>query len=143
MLKLMIASDNSAQGAGEVLDSIANHSKISAVDFASWLQIINGDLGTCTNVTALQDQRIPNRKCEESLVNVLTILGGAHTLWNISQAIYSKHSGNTSDARDSGSWRFLDSLGIPSNKITNKKDYTLMIKNIEKIQKAALVYCIM
>ena len=143
MLKLMIASDNSAQGAGEVFESITDQSKMSATSFASRLQVVDGDLGTCTNVSTLRNQRIPSRHVEESLENVLTILGGAHTMWNISQAIYSKHVGDTSDARDSGSWRFLDSLGIPESKMTDKKDFTLMIKNIEKIHKASLIYCIM
>ncbi|PLW21675.1 hypothetical protein PCANC_03175 [Puccinia coronata f. sp. avenae] len=143
MLKLMIASDNSAQGAGEVFESITDQSKMSATSFASRLQVVDGDLGTCTNVSTLRNQRIPSRHVEESLENVLTILGGAHTMWNISQAIYSKHVGNTSDARDLGSWRFLDSLGIPESKMTDKKDFTLMIKNIEKIHKASLIYCIM
>ncbi|OAV92970.1 hypothetical protein PTTG_27496 [Puccinia triticina 1-1 BBBD Race 1] len=143
MLKLMIASDNSAQGAGEVFEAITDQSNMSPASFSSRLQVIDGDLGTCTKVSTLRNQRIPSGHSEESLVNVLTILGGAHTMWNISQAIYSKHIGDPSDARDSGSWRFLDSLGIPSNKMTNKKDYTLMIKNIEKIHRASLVYCIM
>ncbi|PLW54731.1 hypothetical protein PCANC_03667 [Puccinia coronata f. sp. avenae] len=143
MLKLMIASDNSAQGAGEVFESITDQSKMSATSFASWLQVVDGDLGTFTNVSTLHNQRIPSRHVKESLENVLTILGGAHTMWNISQAIYSKHVGDTSDARDSGSWRFLDSLGIPESKMTDKKDFTLMIKNIEKIHKASLIYCIM
>ncbi|PLW13822.1 hypothetical protein PCANC_19397 [Puccinia coronata f. sp. avenae] len=143
MLKLMIASDNSAQGAGEVFESITDQSKMSATSFASRLQVVDGDLGTCTNVSTLRNQRIPSRHVEESLENVLTILGGGHTMWNISQAIYSKHVGDTSDTRDSGSWRFLDSLGIPESKMTDKKDFTLMIKNIEKIHKASLIYCIM
>ncbi|KAA1118325.1 hypothetical protein PGTUg99_003964 [Puccinia graminis f. sp. tritici] len=118
MLKLMIASDNSAQGA------------------------VDGDLASCTNVTSLRTQRSPSAHSKQSLVNVLTILGGAHTMWNISQAIYSKHFGDSSDSRDSGAWRFLDALGIPSHKMLEKKDFTLMIKNIEKIHKATLVYCI-
>ncbi|KAA1078862.1 hypothetical protein PGTUg99_010718 [Puccinia graminis f. sp. tritici] len=118
MLKLMIASDNSSQGA------------------------VDGDLASCTNVTSLRTQRSPSAHSQQSLVNVLTILGGAHTMWNISQAIYSKHFGDSSDSRDSGAWRFLDALGIPSHKMLEKKDFTLMIKNIEKIHKATLVYCI-
>jgi len=107
------------------------------------LQIIDGDLGTCTNVATLRAQRVPSGHPEESLSNILMILGGAHTLWNISQAIYSKHVGDSSDSRDSGAWRFLEALGIPSNKMLDKKNYTLMIRNIEKVYKATLVYCIM
>ncbi|KAA1139258.1 hypothetical protein PGTUg99_037582 [Puccinia graminis f. sp. tritici] len=142
MLKLMIASDNSAQGVGEVFESIVDQSKINMNEFSSRLQIIDGDLGTCTNVSTLRSQRIPSKHKEESLGNILTILGGAHTMWNISQAIFKKHFGDQKDSRDSGAWRFLESMAIPTKKMLDKKDYTLMIKNIEKIHKAALVYCV-
>ncbi|EHS62729.1 uncharacterized protein PGTG_22657 [Puccinia graminis f. sp. tritici CRL 75-36-700-3] len=143
MLKLMIAADNSAQGAGEVFQAIVNQSNLTMSDFASRIQLIDGDLATCSNLTTLRTQRTPSKHKEESLMNVLTMLGGAHTLWNISQAIYSKHVGDKSDSRDAGAWRFLDGLGIPSNNMLDKKDFTLMIRNIEKIQRATLVYCLM
>ncbi|OAV99080.1 hypothetical protein PTTG_25447 [Puccinia triticina 1-1 BBBD Race 1] len=117
MLKLMIASDNSAQGAGKVCEAIVDQSsKTSMSDFASRVQVIDGDLATCTNLTTLRTQRIPSRHKEESLVNVATIPGGAHKLWNI---------------------------GIPSKNMGYKKDFTKMIQNIEKIQKASLVHCLM
>ncbi|PLW28415.1 hypothetical protein PCANC_20807 [Puccinia coronata f. sp. avenae] len=86
MLKLMVASNNSAQG------------------------VIDGDLSTCTIISTLRTQRIPS---------------------------------DSSDSQDSGSWRFLKGLGIPSANLVDKKDYTLMIKNIEKIHMATLVHCIM
>ncbi|KAA1111372.1 hypothetical protein PGTUg99_003633 [Puccinia graminis f. sp. tritici] len=143
MLKLMIASDNSAQGAGEVFNAIVDQSNITMSDFASRVQVIDADLATCTNVTTLRSQRAPSRHKEESLMNVVTILGGAHTLWNVAQAIYSKHIGDTSDSRESGACRFLDGLGIPSKNMLDKKDFTGMIKNIEKIHKASLVHCLM
>ncbi|EHS64102.1 uncharacterized protein PGTG_20804 [Puccinia graminis f. sp. tritici CRL 75-36-700-3] len=142
MLKLMVASDNSAQGVGEVFDSLLEQTNMNVKDFSSRLQVIDGDLGTCTNVHSLRSQRVPDKHVEESLINVCTILGGSHTLWNISQAIYSKHYGNDSDSRDSGAWRFLNGLGIPANKMLDKKDYTAMIQNIQKIHTATLVHCI-
>ncbi|KAI7964482.1 hypothetical protein MJO29_002580 [Puccinia striiformis f. sp. tritici] len=142
MLKLMVASDNSAQGVGEVFDSLLEQTNMSMTDFASRLQIIDGDLGTCTNIHSLQSQRIPSQHIEEDMNNMCTLLGGSHTLWNIAQAIYSKHYGDDSDAQDSGAWRFLEGMSIPANKMLDKKDYTLMIQNIVKIHKAALVHCI-
>ncbi|KAA1123855.1 hypothetical protein PGTUg99_026570 [Puccinia graminis f. sp. tritici] len=142
MLKLMVASDNSSQGVGEVFEAIANQSRMSMTDFSSRLQIIDADLASCTNITSLRTQRVPSKHIEESLANVLTILGGSHTLWNVGHAIYSKHYGNSSDSRDSGAWRYLQGLGIPCPNMVDKKDYTLMIKNMEKIHKATLVYCI-
>ncbi|EFP86096.2 uncharacterized protein PGTG_12052 [Puccinia graminis f. sp. tritici CRL 75-36-700-3] len=142
MLKLMVASDNSSQGVGEVFEAIVNQSSISMTDFASRLQIIDADLASCTNISSLRTQRVPSRHPEESLSHVLTILGGSHTLWNIAHAIYSKHYGNCSDSRDSGAWRFLQGLGIPCPNVVDKKDFTLMIKNMDKIHTATLVYCI-
>jgi hypothetical protein len=105
--------------------------------------VIDGNLGTCTNISTLQMQQIPSGHIEDSLENVLTILGGAHTLWNIAHAIYTKHKGDSLDSRDSGSWQFSQGLGIPSSNLVDKKDYTLTIKNIEKIHTATLVHCIM
>jgi hypothetical protein len=142
MLKLMIASKNSSQGVGEVFEAIVNQSRMSMTEFANRLQIINADLASCTHVASLRNQRIPSNHIEESLKNYLTVLGGAHTLWKIGHAIYSKHYGKSSDLRDSGAWRFLSGLGIPCPTAVDKKDYTLMIKNMEKIHTATLVYCI-
>ncbi|PLW29387.1 hypothetical protein PCASD_21343 [Puccinia coronata f. sp. avenae] len=142
MLKLMIASDDSSQGVGEVFQAIVNQSRLSMTEFANRLQIINADLASCTNVSSLQNQRIPSNHAKEDLKNIFNILGGAHTLWNVGHAIYSKHYGENSDSQDLGAWRFLQGLGIPCPTAVDKKDYTLMIKNIEKIHKATLVYCI-
>ncbi|POW19989.1 hypothetical protein PSHT_04139 [Puccinia striiformis] len=142
MLKLMTASDNSSQGVGEVFEAIVKQSRMSMTQFSSRLQVIDADLGSCTNISSLRSQRVPSRHIEESLGNILTILGGSHTLWNVAHAIYTKHFGDSSDSRDSGGWRFLLGLGIPCPNGVDKKDYTLMIKNMQKIHKATLVYCI-
>jgi hypothetical protein len=60
MLKLMVASNNSAQGVGEVFDSIISQSRMDVVKFLSRLQVIDGDLSTCTNISTLRTQRIPS-----------------------------------------------------------------------------------
>ncbi|KAA1119008.1 hypothetical protein PGT21_012632 [Puccinia graminis f. sp. tritici] len=143
MLKLMVASDNSSQGVSEVFDGILQQSSISDEDFYNRLQVIDGDLGTCTNIQSLRNIRIPNRRNEENLSSILTLLGGAHTLWNIASAIFSLHIGNSADRRDSGAWRFLDSMGIPSDKPVNKKDFTLMIQSMEKIHEATICHFLM
>ncbi|PLW25071.1 hypothetical protein PCANC_28002 [Puccinia coronata f. sp. avenae] len=113
MLKLMIVLEDSSQGVGEVFEAIVNQSRLSMTEFANCLQIINADLASCTNVSSLQNQLIPSNHAKEDLKNILTILGGAHTLWNVGHVIYSKHYGENSDSQDS-----------------------------EKIHKATLVYCI-
>ncbi|PLW10604.1 hypothetical protein PCANC_23141 [Puccinia coronata f. sp. avenae] len=143
MLKLMIASDNSAQGISEVCTGIIQQSDLTEHNFFNQLQVINGDLATCSNVQSLQSQRIPSAHVEDRIENLLTLLGGLHTLWNIGLAIFGLHNRNTSDSRDSGAWRWLESLGIPLKKTLDKKDFTKMIQNMEKIHKASIVYCLM
>ncbi|KAI7934382.1 hypothetical protein MJO28_017099 [Puccinia striiformis f. sp. tritici] len=142
MLKLMTASDKSSQGVGEVFEAIVKQSKMTMAEFSSRLQVVDADLGSCTNISSLQSQQMPSRHKEESLSNILTILGASHTLWNVGYAIYKKHYGNSSDSRDSGAWQFLSGLAIPCPSGVDKKYYTLMIKNMQKIHKATLVYCI-
>ncbi|PLW21663.1 hypothetical protein PCANC_03152 [Puccinia coronata f. sp. avenae] len=116
MLKLMVASDNSAQGFEDVCTGIIQQTNLSETKFASRLLMLDGDLGTCVNVKCLQNQRFPSAHVEDSLENVCPLLGASHTLWNIGHAIYTKYFGNSSDSRDSGAWRYLESLGIPSRK---------------------------
>ncbi|EFP87917.2 uncharacterized protein PGTG_13721 [Puccinia graminis f. sp. tritici CRL 75-36-700-3] len=143
MLKLMIASDNSAQGIGEVCAGIIEQSNLKPHDFFNRLQVLDGDLGSCSNVLSLRNQRVPGMNEIDSLSNLLTLLGGSHTLWNIGLAILELHYGNTSDSRDCGAWRWLDGLGIPFSKSLDKKDFTLMISNMEKIHEATILHCIM
>ncbi|KAA1067261.1 hypothetical protein PGT21_010172 [Puccinia graminis f. sp. tritici] len=143
MIKLMIASDNSAQGIGEVCTGIIQQSNLDETEFSSRLQVMDGDLATCANIQSLQSQRVPSEYSADTITNLLTLLGGSHTLWNIGLAIFELHYGNTSDSRDCGAWRWLDSLGIPSTKTLDKKDFTKMIQNMEKIHEATIVYCIM
>jgi hypothetical protein len=143
MLKLMIASDNSAQGIGEVTTGIIQQSDLQHSDFFNRLQVVDGDLSTCSNVCSLRTQRAPGLNEIDSISNLLTLLGGLHTLWNIGLAIFELHYGNSSDSRDCGAWRWLDSLGIPYSQALDKKDFTLMILNMEKIHEATILYCIM
>ncbi|KAA1083378.1 hypothetical protein PGTUg99_031237 [Puccinia graminis f. sp. tritici] len=143
MLKLMVASDNSAQGIGEVCTAILQQTDLKPCDFFSRLQVLDGDLATCSNVSSLQGQRIPGFNEQDSISNLLSLLGGSHTLWNIGLAIFELHYGNSSDSRDCGAWRWLDALGIPHSKAPDKKDFTLMISNMEKIHEATILHCIM
>ncbi|KAA1138847.1 hypothetical protein PGTUg99_022337 [Puccinia graminis f. sp. tritici] len=143
MLKLMIASDNSAQGVGDVFTGIIQQSGLTAEEFHSRLQIMEGDLGSCNIFESLRNQRCPATGDHNSLDNVLPIPGAAHTLWNISQAIYVTHWGNEKLARDTGAWRVLHALGIQAIKPTTKKDFSLMLCHVEKIHEAALLLCVL
>ncbi|OAV97410.1 hypothetical protein PTTG_26046 [Puccinia triticina 1-1 BBBD Race 1] len=133
MLKLMIASDNSSESVGEVLEGLARQSGLTPAQFASRLMILEGDLGTCLNLSSLQAQQKPNNRPEESLANNFTLLGGAHTLWNVAQALIALHFGNSLDSKDLGCWHFLEALGVKSNQVLNKKDFSLMLIQIQKI----------
>jgi hypothetical protein len=139
----MITSENSALGIGDVCTGILQQSNIKPHNFFNRLQIINGDLATCSNISSLQSQQIPGLNEQDSLSNLLPLLGGSHTLWNIGLAIFKLHFGNARDSRDCGAWRWLSALGIPHSKALDKKDFTLMISNMEKIHEATILHCIM
>ncbi|OAV95821.1 hypothetical protein PTTG_26530 [Puccinia triticina 1-1 BBBD Race 1] len=143
MLKLMLASDNSALGVGEVFTGVIQQSGLTPKEFHSRLQIIEGDLGSCNIFDSLRKQRTPASGDHNSLDNILPIPGAAHTLWNLAQAIYLSHWGNEKLARDTGAWRTLHALGIPTEKPVTKKDFNLMLSHVEKIHKATLLYCVM
>ncbi|KNF06251.1 hypothetical protein PSTG_00758 [Puccinia striiformis f. sp. tritici PST-78] len=143
VLKLMIASDNSAQGVGDVFTGFIQQSGLTPEEFHSRLQIIEGDLGSCNIFDTLKKQRCPAVENHESLNNVIAIPGAAHTLWNISQAIFLAHWGNEKDARDTGAWRTLHALAIQANKPVTKKDFNMMLCHIEKIHEATLLYCVL
>ncbi|OAV93797.1 hypothetical protein PTTG_27161 [Puccinia triticina 1-1 BBBD Race 1] len=143
MLKLMIASDNSSEGVGEVLEGLARQSGLMPAQFASRLMILEGDLGTCLNLSSLRAQQKPNNRPEESLANDFTLLGGAHTLWNVAQALIALHFGDSSDSKDLGCWHFLEALGVKSNQVLNKKDFSLMLIQIQKVHEATIAYLIL
>ncbi|OAV92052.1 hypothetical protein PTTG_09885, partial [Puccinia triticina 1-1 BBBD Race 1] len=143
MLKLMVASDNSSEGVSEVFEGLARQSGLTAAKFASRLMILEGDLGTCLNFSSLKAQRKPNNRPEESLANTFTLLGGAHTLWNVAQALISLHFGDSSDSKDLGCWHFLEALGVKSNQVLNKKDFSLMLVQVQKVHEATIAYLIL
>ncbi|PLW31054.1 hypothetical protein PCASD_16050 [Puccinia coronata f. sp. avenae] len=142
MLRLMDESDNSAKGIGQVLESIQRQTGLTPSKFASWLQPMDGDLATIQNFNALRDLRYPSSYPENSLDNIVFQLGGAHTLWNIAQAILMVHLGNPSSKKDLGVWQYFEALGIPHEKVIQKKDFTLMLRQIELVHKATLLHCI-
>ncbi|KNE96717.1 hypothetical protein PSTG_09988 [Puccinia striiformis f. sp. tritici PST-78] len=95
-------------------------------EFHSRLHIVEGDLGLCNLLETLKKQRAPAVGNHNSLHNVLPVPGAAHTLWNISQAIFLAHWGNKKCAHDTGAWRTLHALGVTAEKPVTKKDFNLM-----------------
>ena len=141
MLKLMLASDNSAQGVGEVFTGLIQQSGLTADEFHSRVQIMEGDLGSCNIFNTLRSQRTPGRTLKASLHNILSIPGATHILWNIAQAMFLFHWGNEKHGRDTGAWRTLHVLGIPADKPVTKKDFNLMLSHIERIHEVTLLFC--
>jgi hypothetical protein len=43
---------------------------------------------------------------------------------------------------DCGSWQYLKALGFPAEKAIQKKDFTLMVNQMEKISESMLYYCL-
>ncbi|KAI7949243.1 hypothetical protein MJO28_008064 [Puccinia striiformis f. sp. tritici] len=142
MLKLIEASDNSAEGIGQVFQCLINQSGLSVEELFSRLQPMDGDLGTVQNFNCLRQQRAPSSLPQHRLENIFFQLGASHTLWNIGSNIFSHHFGNPHDASNCGAWQHLEALGFPSEKAIQKKDFTLMINQMERVFEANIYYCL-
>ncbi|PLW09333.1 hypothetical protein PCANC_27082 [Puccinia coronata f. sp. avenae] len=142
MLKLMDKSDNSSKGIGQVLEAIQVQSGLTPEKFFSRLQPMDTDLGTCQNFNLLRDIRHPSNNPAKNLNNIVFQLGASHTLWNVAQAIFTAHLGGSSNEEDLGAWRSLLSLGVPPEKVIQKKDYTAMIHYMEQVHEVTLVHCL-
>ncbi|EFP92573.2 uncharacterized protein PGTG_18705 [Puccinia graminis f. sp. tritici CRL 75-36-700-3] len=142
MLKLMDASDNSAEGIGQVFESIIGQTGMSSKDFFARLQPMDGDLGTVQNFNCLRAQRFPSAVPQNRLDNIFFQLGASHTLWNIGSNIFTHHFGNPKDTDNCGAWQHLEALGFPSEKAIQKKDFSLMINQMERVYEAIVYYCL-
>ncbi|EFP85455.2 uncharacterized protein PGTG_11811 [Puccinia graminis f. sp. tritici CRL 75-36-700-3] len=142
MMKLMEASDNSAEGVGQVFQSLINQSGLDVEEFFTRLQPMDGDLATVQNFNCLRSQRGPSKGPHNALDNIFFQLGASHTLWNVGSTIFSHHFGDASDSTNCGAWQHLEALGFPSEKAIQKKDFTLMINQIERVFEANIYYCL-
>lgn len=142
MLRMMDASDNSAEGVGQMLEQIANQLGIDEKEVAQMLQILEGDLGTNMNIESLRRKRHPSGHLHEALNYVLSVPGAAHTLWNIAQAILTHHWGIEKNYKDNGAWKTWVALGGNCDKPVSKKDFNTIMVMIEKIHTATMVFCL-
>ncbi|KAA1093440.1 hypothetical protein PGTUg99_015409 [Puccinia graminis f. sp. tritici] len=140
MFKLMDASDNSAEGVGQVFRLIVEQSGLSVEEFFGRFQPMDGDLGTVQNFNCLRSQRSPSSVPQNRLDNVLFQLGASHTLWNVASTIFTHHFGTPTDMTNCGAWQHLEALGFPSEKAIQKKDFTLMVNQMERIFEAMVLY---
>ncbi|KNE86518.1 hypothetical protein PSTG_20120 [Puccinia striiformis f. sp. tritici PST-78] len=120
-----------------------NQTGLTPAEFFSPLRVFEGDLGTCMNLESLRNQRKPSGHIENSLSSIFTLLGASHILWNVAQAVYLLHYGNYLDSNDLGAWHTLHALGVPAEKPTTKKDFTLMLTNLTKSHEASILYCLL
>jgi hypothetical protein len=138
-----IASNNSFAGIGEVLEAITRQNGETPLESSEHLQVMEGDLGTYCNLESLRALRRPTNHPEESISNNFMLLGASHTLWNVSQAIFLLHHGDSSNMEDVGAWHTLESLGVPADRPVTKKDFTLMIANMQRVHEVAILACIL
>ncbi|OAV92777.1 hypothetical protein PTTG_27538 [Puccinia triticina 1-1 BBBD Race 1] len=97
-----------------------------ASDNSSKGVVLEGDLATCMNLKSLRAQRKPSGHVQDNL-----------------SAVFLLHFGNPSDSQDLGAWHTLSSLGIPSERPTTKKDFTLMLTHMTKCHEATIVHCLL
>ncbi|KAH9473211.1 hypothetical protein Pst134EA_000286 [Puccinia striiformis f. sp. tritici] len=135
MLKMMIASDNSSEGIGEVLTGITNQTNETPIEAAGHLQVMEGDLGTYCNLESLRALRRPTTHPDESLGNIFMLLGASHILWNIAQAILLLHFGDSSNCEDLGAWHTMESLGIAADRPITKKTLRLWYQTCKGFMK--------
>ncbi|KNE86966.1 hypothetical protein PSTG_19665 [Puccinia striiformis f. sp. tritici PST-78] len=112
----MDKSDNLAEGIGQVMEALQRQSGL--------------------------DENEPSNHCDHNLINVHFNLGAAHTLWNIAQTILTTHFGDLNKMDDLGVWRYSDAIGIPPEKVIQKKDFTKMIQLMQLVQDATLIHCL-
>ncbi|OAV86711.1 hypothetical protein PTTG_29762 [Puccinia triticina 1-1 BBBD Race 1] len=142
MLRLMDESNNSAEGIGQVMEALQRQSGLEPKEFFGRLQLMDANLGTCQIFNAIRMLRIPSEHCEHSLNNISMSLGAAHTLWNIAHTILTHHFGNSNAMDDLGVWHYLEALGIPPEKVIQKKDFTKMLNYMEQVHEATIWYCL-
>lgn len=100
------------------------------------------DLATCCDFKSLRALQAPSKYPQHNLNNVFFQLGAAHTSWNISHTIFKTHFGDPKLSLDTGGWHVLNSLGFPHNKPMPKRDFSLILKYMERLHEATMLYCI-
>jgi hypothetical protein len=104
---------------------------------------LEGNLATCSLIESLRALRLPNNHPHEGLEYTFTLLGASHLLWNFAQALNLLHHGDHTDSSNTGVWQLLSALAIPSNQPTTKKDFNIMIANMQQVHYAKILSMIM
>ncbi|KAH9808174.1 hypothetical protein DFH28DRAFT_1196946 [Melampsora americana] len=140
MLKMMSASDSSSGGVAEMLEQCQHQTGEDPIKFARYLQVLEGDMGTCLNFESLIRQRFPASSAQDSLNNVLNLPGLAHTMWNVSSKVISHHWGDPKDSADTGLHRTAGALAMKTDKLPSQQDFNSLMQMIHKSHTATLVF---
>ncbi|EGG12170.1 uncharacterized protein MELLADRAFT_102091 [Melampsora larici-populina 98AG31] len=141
-LRMMDAPDSSADGVSRVLDAVVSQIGIQKETYAEKLLIAGGDVGSNQLLESLRVKRFPPVKSVEGIEWVLSVFGGAHTTWNFAKAIWSLHWGNSADGEDSGVWRSTFAIGGDYKKPPASQDFNSIMRSLQMIHKANLVFII-
>lgn len=140
MLKMMSASDNSSAGVAEMIEQCQSQMGVDPSSFQDWVQMIEGDMGTCLNFESLIRQRFPAFHQEESWLNVLNLPGLAHTMWNVASKVLIHHWGDSRDSSNTGLHRTASALSMDSTTLPSQKDFASLMQMIHKSHTATLVF---
>ncbi|KAH9808787.1 hypothetical protein DFH28DRAFT_1226289 [Melampsora americana] len=140
MLKMMSASDSSSGGVAEMLEQCQHQTGEDPIKFARYLQVLEGDMGTCLNFKSIICQRFPASSAQDSLNNVLNLPGLAHTMWNVSSKVISHHWGDPKDSANTGLHPTAGALAMKTDKLPSQQDFNSLMQMIHKSHTATLVF---
>ncbi|EGG00455.1 uncharacterized protein MELLADRAFT_67826 [Melampsora larici-populina 98AG31] len=141
-LRMMDAADSSANGVSQVLDQVMTQIGMAKEEYAESLLVAGGDVGSNQLVESLRGKLHPPIDSIEGLSWVLSVFGPAHTTWNFAKAIWTLHWGNSNDGADRGAWRSSFELGGDYNKPVAQQDFNSIMRSIQLVHKANLVFVI-
>lgn len=139
-LRMMDAPDSSADGVSRVLDQVMSQIGMTKEEYAEFLLVAGGDVGSNQLVESLRGKLDPPIDSVEGLSWVLSVFGAAHTTWNFAKAIWGLHWGNSSNSENAGGWRSSFELGGDYNKPVASQDFNSIMRNMQVVHKANLVF---
>ncbi|EGG11248.1 uncharacterized protein MELLADRAFT_102652 [Melampsora larici-populina 98AG31] len=108
--------------------------------YAEKILVAGGDVGSNQLLESLRMKRFPPIDKVEGLDWVLSVFGGAHTTWNFLKAIWAHHWGNSDIGDDSGVWRSSFALGGDYKKPVALQDFNCIMRSLQQVHKANLVF---
>lgn len=141
-LRMMDAPDSSAEGVSRVLDAVIAQIGLDKTKYAESLLVAGGDVGSNQLLESLRVKRFPPIDSFEGMQWVLSIFGGAHTMWNFTKALLTHHWGKSDHGDDSGAWRSLFALGCEYKKPPASQDFNTIMWSSRILHKGNLVHTI-